>query len=38
MLEIPLEVRHFETGLSKILKKGNFFSLLKPVPSNRQNH
>ena len=38
MQEIILKVRYFERGLSKSLKKGNFFFLLKPVPFNRQNY
>ena len=38
MQEIILKVRYFEGGLSKSLKKGNFFSLPNPVPFNRQNY
>ena len=36
MQEIVLKVRYFERGLSKCLKKGNFFFLSNPVPFNRQ--
>ena len=38
MHEIILKVRHFERGLSKSLKTGNFIFLLNPVPFNRQNY
>ena len=38
MQEILLEIRYFERGLSKSLKKVNFFSLLNPVPFNEQSY
>ena len=38
MQEIILEIKYFEGGLSKRLKKGNFLFLLNPVPFNRQNY
>ena len=38
MQEIVLKVRYFERGLSKSLKKGNFFFLSNPVPVNEQTY
>ena len=37
MQEIVLKVRYFERGLSKSLKKGNFF-FSNPVPFNGQTY
>ena len=36
MQEMVLKVRYFERGLSKSVKKGNFFFLSNPIPFNRQ--
>ena len=33
-----LKIRQFEKGLSKSLKKVNFFFFSKPVPFNRQSY
>ena len=38
MQEILLKIRCFEQGLSKSLKKVNFFFLLNPVPFNGQSY
>ena len=38
MQEILLKVRYFERGLPKSLTKVTLFSLLNPVPFNRQNY
>ena len=38
MQKTILKVRHLERGLSKSLKKTTLFSLLNPVPFNRENY
>ena len=38
MQEIPLKIRLFEIGLSKVLKKLNLFFLSNPLPFNGQNY
>ena len=38
MQGILFKIRYVERGLSKSLKKVNFFFLLNPVPFNRQNY
>ena len=38
MQEILLQIRYFERGSSKSLKKANFFFLSNTVPFNGQNY
>ena len=38
MQEIILKIKYFEGGLSKSLKKGNFFFFSNPVPFNRKRY